>query len=132
LTVPHAQRGVALIAALFLLVVLAALAAYMVTISGAQQQTPSLAADASRAWYAARAGIEGVAAQAESGGACPGATTNYTLDGFNVQVTCSATNHTERGESFQVFALESKASRGTYGGLNFVSRTVRATVTTAP
>lgn len=128
----RSEQGVALIAALFLLVVLAALAVYMVTISGVQQQTPTLAADASRAWYAARSGIEYMAYQATdpSGTGCADESIN--LDGFTVNITCTSTTHEERGTQFQVFVLEATASRGTYGGLNFVSRTARATVTTAP
>lgn len=129
----RSEQGVALIAALFLLVALAALAVYMVTISGVQQQTPTLAADASRAWYAARSGIEGVASQATSAGACPTPNpTPYALDGFNVQVDCAVTQHTERGQTFQVFTLTATAKKGTYGGLNYVSRKAQATVTTAP
>lgn len=131
----RSEQGVALIAALFLLVALAALAVYMVTISGVQQQTPTLAADASRAWYAARSGIEAVASEATTSNACPdgnGGTTDLNLDGFDVDVVCYVTNHTERGPPpFQVFLLTAKAEKGTYGGLNYVSRTAQATVTTA-
>lgn len=128
----HRQQGVALIAAIFLLVALAALGVYMVTISGVQQQTPTQAADASRAWYAARSGIEAVAYEATTGGSCPSSNPkSYNLDGFNVQVSCSASTHTERGDTFQVYRLEALAEKGNYGDRGYVAREVSSTVSDA-
>lgn len=130
--VPRSQRGVALIAALFLLVALAALGIYMVTLSGVQQETPTRAMDASRAWYAARSGIEYAAYQAANpaGSGCDDDT--ITLDGFSVTITCSESTHTERGDEFQVFQLSATASRGTYGDRNYVARRAEGTVSNAP
>ncbi len=128
--VPRSQRGVALIAALFLLVALAALGVYMVTLSGVQQDTPTRSLDASRAWYAARSGIEYMAYQATEGAGCNDET--ITLDDFTVAITCSSTNHTERGDTFQVFRIQAVATRGSYGGRGFVQRRVSSSVSNAP
>ena len=129
--VPRQQRGVALIAALFLLVALAALGVYMVTLSGVQQDTPTRAADASRAWYIARSGMEAAAYEAVNGG-CAAVNTSRTLDGFAVNITCSESTHTERGDTFQVFQLSATASRGSYGDRNYVARQADGTVSNAP
>ncbi|MDQ2069888.1 hypothetical protein [Natronospira bacteriovora] len=126
------QRGVALIAALFLLVGLAALAIYMVTLSGVQQDTPIRAMDSSRAWYIARSGIEAASYEASNGGGCAAVSSSHSLDDFTVEISCTSTTHTERGEAFQVFVLEAQAQRGSYGERNYVSRTVTAQVSNAP
>ncbi|WP_406672739.1 hypothetical protein, partial [Natronospira sp.] len=115
----------------FLLVALAALAIYMVTISGVQQFTPVQSVGATQAWYAARSGLEAGAYQAVESGSCP-ATINLNLDGFTVTVTCSETTHTERGQTFQVYALEAFAERGSLGEAAHVARRATATATTAP
>lgn len=127
----RSEQGVALVAALFLLVALAALGVYMVTISGVQQETPTRALDASRAWYVARSGVEAAAYEAINNGGCA-AVNDRTLDGFDVDVSCNSTTHTERGTTFQVFALGVRASRGSYGDRNYVAREVAATVSNDP
>ena len=68
------QSGVALVVAIFLLVVLAGLAAYLVKLSSVQSQTVVIAMQASRVFNAARSGIEWGAYQATVNGSC-GSTT---------------------------------------------------------
>ena len=53
-----ADSGFALVTAIFLLVVLAALGAFMVTLSGVHQTTPTPALDATRVYYGAKAGLD--------------------------------------------------------------------------
>ena len=55
---PRPQRGFAAIAAIFLVVVLAALGGFMVTFSNTQQLTSAQDVQGSRAYWAARAGLE--------------------------------------------------------------------------
>ena len=54
----HPERGAALVTAIFLLVVLAAVGAYMLSVAGVQQSTTNRALLSARAHYAARAGID--------------------------------------------------------------------------
>ncbi len=54
----YGQRGFSLITAIFLIVVLAALGAYMVIFTGLQQTTLQADVLGVRAYYAARAGAE--------------------------------------------------------------------------
>lgn len=95
---PNAQRGVVLMAAIFLLVVLAALAGYLLTISGTTHYSSLMAVLDARANSAARAGVDWAAYEAlHGGGACsadPGTTTSFTLtegglSGYAVTVTLS-------------------------------------------
>lgn len=130
LTLTHSrQQGFALMAAIFILVVLSGLAVYMVSISAVQQQTSTLAIDSAKATYAAESGIE-VAAYRAQNGTCNADTIQ--VDRFSVNIGCSATSHTERGQTFQVYQLEARAEGSTYGGFGYASRRIGATVTNAP
>ena len=52
------QSGFSLVTAIFLLVILASLGAFIVTVSGLQQTSSALDVQGSRAYHAARSGIE--------------------------------------------------------------------------
>ncbi len=117
------QRGMALIAALFLIVVLAALGMFAVRIGGTQQQTINLGLLGDRALAAANSGLEYAAyRQFTTGCATASATFNLNeavLAGFRVQVTCTGSGP---------FVLDAFASRGAYGSPDYVSRRATRTV----
>jgi MSHA biogenesis protein MshP len=79
------ERGFASIAAIFLLVVMAALGGFMLTFSNTQQLTSAQDLKGSQAYWAARAGLEwgmgSVIRQASRTAACP--TTDTNLTGFD-------------------------------------------------
>lgn len=93
------MRGFSLVTAIFLLVVLAALAAVLVNISTFQQTESALDVQGVRAEQAARAGLEWglqrqISAGLSAGAPCVGATTfslpaGTTLSSFGVSVQCS-------------------------------------------
>jgi MSHA biogenesis protein MshP len=117
---PKRQRGFALVAAIFLLVVLASLGVYIVRINSVQQQTVNIALLGARAFEAAVAGIEWGAFQALDSGACTTSTLNLTeggLDGFDVD--------------YNLYVIDVEARAGTYGTPDYVSRRMQATVTDA-
>ena len=128
------QQGFSLIAAVFLIVVLAALVAFMLSMAGVQHQTATLVLRQAQAQAAARAGIDWAAAQALPGGSCPptGASPDIMVNGYAVEVSCAATAHTELGTTVQVFAITATASDGVYGNPGFVRRTITATLSTPP
>lgn len=131
---PGRQRGFALVTAIFLIVVLSSLGLYMVRISGIQHQTVNVALLGARAFHAARTGIEWGVYQALNGN-CTTQTLNLTeggLDGFDVDVTCSSTSHTETGDTYNIFVIDVEARAGTYGSPDYVSRRIQATLTDAP
>ncbi len=132
------QAGFSLVAAIFLLVVLAGLGAVIVTVSSVQHTTTSSAVQGSRAYQAARTGVEWGIFRVLNPVGCFASPTLFTLnsppglDGFQVTVTCAATNHQEAGAAFQVFRIISTSTAGVFGNPNFVSRRIEVTVTDAP
>jgi MSHA biogenesis protein MshP len=130
---PWRQRGFSLIAVIFMIVVLAALGAFAVSISLSQQQTGNLALLEARTAAAAQAGIEyGAYRVLASSSNCVASQTlpltGGTLKGFAVTVTCAQppTNH---GNGHLSFRLTATATTGAYGTPDFVSRTAATTVT---
>lgn len=128
------QCGFTLIAALFLLVVLAGLAAVAVRLASVQQQTVNLAIQSAKAFQAASSGVEYAAYRALTGGFCAPSTVNYAeggLAGFNVTTSCASSVHAEGVGVTTVYLIEAFARSGTYGTPDYVSRRIRATVTDA-
>ncbi len=135
----HAARGFALIAAIFVILVLAALAAFAVRIGAAQQQTADFGLLNARAQLAADSGIEYGTNQALVHGSCAPATTlNPTavgLKGFVVVVTCKPTNHqigAAPPATYHAYVLTAAAQLGTYGTSGYVARSATRAVTDAP
>ncbi len=128
------ENGLSLITAIFLLVILASVGAFIVTIGAVQHTTVSASIQGVRAYQAARTGIEWGVYSALNPPGCFAPTTFSPagLDGFQVTVTCAATPHQESLNSFQVFRLIAVASSGIFGSPNFASRQIEATVTNAP
>jgi MSHA biogenesis protein MshP len=131
------SRGFSLVSAIFLMVVLVILGTSLVTISSVQQTTAAQLLQATRANYAARAGAEWAATQADSGTWCPGPaypeTTTFTLpvplDGFTVTVACTRTVHAlDADPDRQYFQVEVTVSSGAYGSPDYVRRTLRTKV----
>jgi MSHA biogenesis protein MshP len=129
---PASQRGFSLIAAIFLIVVLAALGTFAARMAVTQQETVNLALLEAQAQAAAESGIEYGANRALRGGQCPASKaltlTAAGLAGYAVVVQCTATVHTPSGK--KSYALVSTATRGRYGRADFVSRQASRTVTT--
>lgn len=140
----NCARGFSLVTAIFVLVVLAALGAFMVTIGEAQRAIAVGAAQGARAYQAANAGIEwGVyrvlnnppgtncAAAPATTTTGPFTLTAPALGGFQVRVSCSYTTQQERGNTYQVFSVTSLASFGTFGSPDYFSRSMVVAVTNA-
>jgi MSHA biogenesis protein MshP len=128
------DAGFALVTAIFLLVVLAALGAFMVTLSGVHQTTPTQALLATRVYYGAKAGLDWGIQQAIAASNCPaspGTTLTFTsggLNGVTAVVNCTSTAHT----GGNMYVITSTAERGTFGGIDYARRRMQATVTNIP
>jgi MSHA biogenesis protein MshP len=137
------QTGFTIVSAIFLIVVLAALGAFAVTVSGLNQGSSALDLQGARAYQAARAGIEWGAFQLlqNSAGAyataCNGATyavpTSQTLSGlggtlspFSVTVTCGSSSNSEGAATVVVYQIVSTATAG--GGAFQVERQLQAMI----
>ncbi len=132
-----AQRGFAAIAAIFLLVVLAALGGFMLTFSNTQQLTSAQDIQGSRAYWAARAGLEwgigNVNPQSAATAVCPTSPTSLAggavpfEGGFTVIVTCTQLIYNEAGENRKIFSFTSVAKNATApGSLGFIERSLSA------
>lgn len=135
------QSGFAAIAAIFLVVILAALGAFMVTFSNTQQLTSAQDLQGSRAYWVARAGLEwGIGSVvASTPPDCPaasgpplGKTLSTTFDGgFTVTVTCSRADYTEASATpnrfiFQITSVAKTA--GSPGSIGYIERSISASM----
>jgi MSHA biogenesis protein MshP len=124
------QRGFAAIAAIFLVVVLAALGGFMLTFSNTQQLTSAQDVLGSRAYWAARAGIEwaiGYVTANPAATSCPGNPTP--LEGFTLTVSCSPTTYSEGANTVTIFTINSIArSGGTVGTVGYIERSISASI----
>ena len=122
---PGQQRGSLLVAALFVLIVLAGLAVYIGSLAGVQHGSATLARDASQARYAAEGGLEILARHVVENRTCAGAPDLPAPEGFRVEITgCDSTGHTEGDTDYQVFELEAEATRGESDAEQYVARRV--------
>lgn len=134
------QRGFAAIAALFLVVVLAALGAFMWHMGVTQQLTSAQDVQGSRAYWAARGGLEWGGACVAAGALCTDFATlcpsspsvlptkTLTLNAFKVDIWCVTSTYSEASRIVSIFQLLSVASTGTFGTISYVERSVSASI----
>ena len=132
-SITHAtQRGFAIVAAIFLVVVLAALGAFMLTFSSVQHITSAQDVQGTRAYQAARTGIEWGAYQVLISSSCPSSTSltaGGTQAGFSIVVQCNQfPSTTEDGTAVNMYQIISTASQGTVGSATYVERQLQATI----
>lgn len=135
------QAGFSIVSAIFLLVILAAMGAMIVTFSTTQHATSAQDVQSARAYQAARAGIEWGLYQLLRP-PTPGCTEEGTqfspsgplslageLQPFTVTVTCAASAPVnEGGVTTAIYTIESTARFGTEpGALGYVERRLRIT-----
>jgi MSHA biogenesis protein MshP len=130
------QRGMSLVVALFIVVVLGLLAAFAVNIGTSQHETANLRLASDRALLAARAGTEWAGTRALVNNACAASTalnlSQGALNGFRVTVSCIATSHSEGAANYRIYDVTSFAQYGVFGSAGYASRMVTARFTNAP
>lgn len=126
------QSGFAAIAAIFLVVALAALGGFMVSFSTTQQLTSAQDVQGSRAYWAARAGVEwgivnsATVAAAAAADCASTATPPATIDGFSLVITCVRTPYVD-GDNLNIFQITATAKKGA-AGVGYTERSVSASV----
>ena len=140
---PRSSKGFSLVSAIFLLVVIAALGTFAVTLSTTQQQSAALDVLGARAYQAARAGIEWGVYQVISNPAAicsVGGTSNpvampaapSTLAVFTVNVSCwGYVPVSEAANTVTMYRLISTASGvagAAVGSPNYVERQMTVTI----
>lgn len=114
------QRGVSLVAAIAVLLLLGGLGAYAMRAASTQHAGSAADILGVRAYHAARSGIEWAAYQVLQGdlatGFCNGGATSGTVTGlagdlasFSVAVTCQRTDHSEAGTALRMYTVTSTA-----------------------
>jgi MSHA biogenesis protein MshP len=115
------QRGFALPAAIFLLVVLGGLAAWLMRSTEMGTAQDALELEGERAYQAAQAGLEaGIYAARQPGNTCAQVTQNIAfsgnLAGFAASVTCTVQNYDEGGTAVTLYTVTSVACNQPAGG----------------
>jgi len=109
----YVTRGFALPTAIFLVVVLALVAAAIISISVLQNSSTSLDVLGARAYQAARAGAEWGAYQSLIDNNCAAGPTSITLAGtltsYTTNVTCTRTIHTEGAATVNIDTITATA-----------------------
>ena len=137
-----AARGFSLVSAIFLLLILAALGIFMLSIYTSQRTIANQ--DVRGAYQAAKAGIEAATFAiltpenaavvntifngCTAGMAVP--TFGGALSGFNVTVDCQLTTQTEGENTIRVYQITSTGSSGTAPSSDFVERQISASIST--
>lgn len=124
------QNGFTLLAGLFILIVLASLGAFMVRISTMQHMSSAQDIQGSRAYQAARAGIEWGMYQALQNASCVLSTQLSGLGGltdFTVTVACSLSTYTEGADTVNVYDITATATSGVLGAPGYIERQLRVT-----
>ncbi len=119
------EAGFTLVQALFILIVLALLGGAMVKLLGVQSSTSTFALQGTRAYQAARSGLEWGAARARAGASCNG---SMTIEGFSVTTACTSAVFIEATNTTTVYRISSLAEFGTYGSVDYISRRVELKV----
>jgi len=113
------QRGFALVAAMFLIIVVALLVAAMSRLASDQHGGNSLAIQQARAYQAARAGLEWGISRAVNAGSCINSGVSMAgggLSEFTVSLTCSSTSYTDDdGSGLTIYRLTAQAQNGAPG-----------------
>jgi MSHA biogenesis protein MshP len=132
------QRGIVLVAALFMIIVLAGLGLFAIRLGASQQQSVNLTLLGARAQAAADSGAELGAYGALDAAVCvpllPVTTTvsvtltEAALNGFSVSVVCSHSSQTVGAMTYDVYRLDAFAQSGTYGTPAYVARTATRSV----
>jgi len=130
-----------LVAALFLMLVVALLIVYMMRTGTETYWSGVLRIEQARAYQAAQAGLEWELNRVNpvvSAGACPAGpnprtiafgATEGDLSGFQVVVTCTATGYLENGVAVTVFELDAVSSKGVLGtSPDYISSHLRISV----
>lgn len=128
------MAGFALVSALFLIVVLSALGAYLVNVVAVQHATPALRVQSARAEAAARSAMGWAVRRALDHGDCPASgswsfgAADGALNGFRIRLRCSRSEHDLGGAITPYYVIDVSAESGDYGSADFVARSVQAKV----
>ncbi|GGX45597.1 hypothetical protein [Saccharospirillum salsuginis] len=128
---PNRQSGVALVAAIFLIVVIGGAVTLLASLAvrNTAQSTQTLLSI--RAQSAAQAGLEMAVQQLVESETCGSVTSTLTpaaLPGFTVTINCNSADYGRPSQSFTLFSLTATASYGNPTDSDYVWTEINATV----
>lgn len=120
------QKGITLIGAIFVLVIVSMLGIFLVNITNSQRQSVLMNLQSARAYQAANAGIEWGISRLINASSCAASTElANTINNFTVTVTCTELNpggYNEAGETINIYRVSSLSEYGVYTQSNYISR----------
>lgn len=124
----HDKNGFALVAAIFVLVILSLLGIFLIRIFTVGSASTMFSIQGVRAYFAARSAFDWGVYQAVVNSNCPASTTislsQAGVSGFSAVVQCSALATSEG----TLYTITAQSRKGTFGTLDYVSRTLTGTV----
>ena len=133
------QNGFSIVSAIFLVVVIALIAGFLVSIGSVQQATSAFSIVATRAHFAALSGVEWSVHQVLANPLAPtcfASPTSFNLGGagtgnFVITAECTEAEVTEGPDDYSVFDLDVTAEFGVSGQEDYFRRKISASVSTA-
>jgi MSHA biogenesis protein MshP len=140
------QKGFSAIIAVILIVLFALLGTYMATLSNIASFNTTQSLGSMQAWFAARSGVEWAIFRVMNDGNC-GAVDAVTLNltggstnGFSVVLGCNVIDDDAMADgikeagitAYNVYNITADASKGSLGGITYLSKNIRISVTDAP
>ena len=124
------QRGITLVGAIFVLVIVSLLGQYLINITGVQRQTSLLTLQSARAYQAARAGIDWGVDRIINSASCVASTMlTPNIGNFTTTVSCNAVGtYNEDGNEYTIYRITSESEYGSYGQIDYVSRELESIV----
>ncbi len=116
-------RGVILITAIFVMILLGLLASLLVENLGGQYTIAGFAQLKVQAGYAAASGIEWGRERAVQGGSC--GSSQISIADFTVDVSCTTLQVTEGAAIYDLYDITANAQHGVYGNPDFIRRSLR-------
>lgn len=129
----YCVKGFMLPMAIFLLVILAALVGYAMRLALLANMGTIQDVQGAQAYLAARAGVEWAAYQVLTPAnmqACPAVPAPFTINGFNIALTCNRTVPQDKGntQDIGIYTIASTASVGVAGAQDYIERRITVTL----
>lgn len=106
---------------------------YMATMVTTSSLAASLTFGSMQGWFAAHSGTEWAVWEVlHSGTGCGSFPASFTIDNFDINITCSSVAVTEGPDNYTVYDLLTTANRGSQGDSGYILRQVRTSVTDGP
>lgn len=125
-------KGFTLVAAVFILIILGLLSAFIIGISATTRTTATSAIAGANSYFAAYSGLEWGINRTLALVSCPSTTnlslTQGSLSGYTVNVSCTQESFTENPLTITIHTLTSKATTGTIGSKDYSSREMKITI----